>query len=121
MNRLTALLAKVMLAGTLGSAAIIAAGLVWYLSAHIGSPPGDHIFRGEPKFFENPAAMVAHAMALDQAGHRRSLVMVGIFLLLLNPLIRVALASAGYLLGGDRLYAGLSAVVFAVLLVSFFW
>lgn len=121
MNRLTALLAKVMLGGTLVSAAIIAAGLVWYLSAHLGTPPGDHIFAGEPKYYESPIEMVRHALALDQVGHRRSLVMIGVFLLLLNPLIRVALASAGYLLGGDRLYAGISAVVFAVLLVSFFW
>jgi uncharacterized membrane protein len=121
MNRLTALLAKVMLTGTLVSAAIIAAGLAWYLSAHLGTPPGDHIFRGEPKYFESPVAMVRHSLALDQVGHRRSLVMIGIFLLLLNPLIRVALASAGYLLEGDRLYAAISALVFAVLLVSFFW
>ncbi len=121
MNRLTSLLAQVMLTGTLIAAAIIAAGLVWYLSAHLGQSPGDHIFRGEPRFLESPVAMVRHIFALNEVGHRRSLVMFGIFLLLLNPLLRVGLAGLGYLLEKDRLFAGISAIVFAVLLVSFFW
>ena len=42
-------------------------------------------------------------------------------LLLLNPLVRVFLAGVGYLMEGDRLYAVISAIVFAVLLGSFFW
>jgi len=121
MSRFTSLLAQVMLTGTLLAAAIIAAGLVWYLSAHIGQPPGDHVFAGEPLYFKSPAAMVQHAFALGQDGHRRSLVMLGILLLLLNPLLRVGLAGLGYLLEKDRLYAGISAIVFAVLLISFFW
>lgn len=121
MNRLNALLAQVMLTGTLVAAAIIAAGLVWYLSAHVGAPPGDHLFRGEPKFFESPSVMVRHVFAFHEDGHRRSLAMCGILLLLLNPLLRVGLAGVGYLLEKDRLFAGVSAIVFAVLLVSFFW
>lgn len=121
MNRFSLLLARVMVAGTLLAAAIIAAGLLWYLSAHSGSLPGDHIFRGEPKYLENPVHMVLRAFEPGVAGERRSLVMIGIFLLLLNPPVRVFLAGAGYLLERDRLYAVVSAIVFAVLLVSFFW
>lgn len=121
MNRFSTLLARVMVTGTLVATAIIAAGLVWYLSAHVGESPGDHIFQGEPRYFKNPEQMVLHTFALDAQGHRRSLVMVGVLLLLLNPLIRVFLAGAAYLLEGDRLYAGISGIVFLVLLVSFFW
>ena len=47
--------------------------------------------------------------------------MVGIFLLLLNPPVRVLLAGVGYLMEGNRMYALISAVVFAVLTISFFW
>lgn len=121
MNRFSILLARVMVTGTLVAAAVIAVGLLWYLSAHSGELPGDHIFRGEPKYFENPVQMVFRAFEFDVTGHRRSLVMIGIFLLLLNPPIRVFLAGAGYFFEKDRLYAVISAIVFAVLLVSFFW
>lgn len=121
MNRFSLLLARVMVTGTLVAAAIIAAGLLWYLSAHSGELPGDHIFRGEPKYFENPVQMVRRTFDPNVTGERRSLVMTGIFLLLLNPPIRVFLAGVGYLMEGDRLYAVISAIVSAVLLVSFFW
>ncbi len=121
MNRFSLLLSRVMVIGTLLAAAIIAAGLIWYLSAHAGGKPGDHIFRGEPKYLENPVQMAHRAFDPDVSGERRSLIMIGILLLLLNPPIRVFLAGAGYLMEGDRLYAVISAIVFAVLLVSFFW
>jgi uncharacterized membrane protein len=47
--------------------------------------------------------------------------MIGIVLLLLNPLVRVAFAALGFSLQRDRLYAGISLLVLAVLLFSFFW
>lgn len=121
MKRFSILLARVMVTGTLVAAAIIAAGLLWYLSAHSGELPGDHIFRGEPKYLENPVQMARRAFEPGAMGERRSLVMIGIFLLLLNPPVRVFLAAAGYLMERDRLYAVISAIVFVVLVVSFFW
>ena len=110
-----------MITGTMISASLIAAGLVWYLTAHFGQPPGDHMFSGEPKFLENPFGMLRRAFDLDGTGERRSLAMIGIFLLLLNPPLRVLLAGAGYILEKNRMYALISAVVFAVLAFSFFW
>lgn len=121
MNRLSALLARVMIVGTAISAAFIAVGLIWFLATHPGTPPGDHIFSGEPKYFTDPVDMVRRALDLDAIGERRSLAMIGIFLLLLNPPLRVLLAGAGYLLERNRKYAFVSAVVFLVLLFSFFW
>lgn len=110
-----------MVAGTILSAALIAAGLVWYLSAHAGESPGDHIFSGEPKYFSDPAAMLQRAFQPHEIGQRRSLAMIGIFLLLLSPPVRVLLAGTGFLLQKDRMYAFISGVVFLVLLISFFW
>ena len=110
-----------MVTGTMISASLIAAGLVWYLTAHVGQSPGDHIFSGEPKFLCNPIDMVGRALDFDGAGERRSIAMIGIFLLLLTPPLRVLLAGAGYFFEKNRLYALVSAVVFAVLAFSFFW
>ena len=121
MNKLSLILSRFMLIGTLVSAALIAAGLAWYLFAHAGQTPGDHIFTGEPIYFRNPVDMLQRTFDLHAHGERLSLAMIGIFLLLLSPLIRVALAGAGFLIEKNRLYAGISGIVVAVLLISFFW
>lgn len=113
-------LARLMLWGTLLAASIMLAGLVWFLAANPGIRSADHIFSGEPKYFENPVSMAVRAFETDQVGHRRSVVMLGIVLLLINPVIRVAFAAFGYAFRHDRLYTGISLVVLAVLLVSFF-
>jgi hypothetical protein len=67
-------LARVMLIGVVIAAAIMGAGLVWFLVTHEGLPPGDHIFRGEPKYFENGFHDSAHLFrkrASSQLDHDR--------------------------------------------------
>jgi uncharacterized membrane protein len=113
-------LARVMLTGVLVAAAVMAAGLVWFVATHEGLPPGDHIFSGEPKYFENLIAMIQRALDLKEVGHRRSLIMIGVVLLLINPLIRVAFAALGFAVQGDRRYTVISLLVLAVLVLSFF-
>jgi uncharacterized membrane protein len=103
------------------SHAIMAAGLIWFLATHDGMPPGDHVFSGEPKYFENPISMVQRAVDPTGIGHRRSLIMIGVVLLLINPPVRVAFAAFGFAAQGDRLYTAISLIVLAVLIFSFFW
>ncbi len=114
-------LAKVMVAGTMISATIIFAGLCWYLLANQGLKAADHIFSGEPKYFENPVSMIQRAFEVHAVGHRRSVIMIGVILLLISPAIRVAFAMCGFALQKDRLYTLISLIVLVVLLFSFFW
>lgn len=114
-------LARLMVVGTLLAAAIMLAGLIWYLASHEGLKPGDHVFSGEPKYFENPVSMVERALDMKEVGHRRSLIMIGAVLLLINPILRVALAALGFAAQRDHLYSAVSLFVLAVLLFSFFW
>lgn len=114
-------LAQVMLIGVLAAAAIILAGVIWFLAFHAGMRAGDHVFSGEPKYFENPVSMVKRALHFGVFGERRSLIMIGIVLLLINPVVRVGFAALGFALQKDRLYTGVSLLVLAVLLFSFFW
>lgn len=120
-ERLQAGLATMMVGGTVVAGAIIAVGMVWFIGTHVGLKPEDHIFTGEPKYFENPISMVARALNLEEIGHRRSLIMIGVLLLLLNPVARVALAAVGFAVQRDRMYSVISLIVLAVLLISFFW
>ena len=110
-----------MLTGVLVAAAVMGAGLIWFVATHEGMPPGDHVFSGEPKYFENPVGMLRSALALKSVGHRRSLIMIGVVLLLINPLIRVAFAAVGFAAQRDKLYTVISLVVLGVLVLSFFW
>lgn len=114
-------LARVMLTGVLVAAAVMGAGLIWFVATHEGMPPGDHLFSGEPKYFENPVSMLERAASLKAIGHRRSLIMIGVVLLLINPLIRIAFAAVGFAAQGNRLYTVISLAVLGVLLLSFFW
>lgn len=120
-ERLQNALAKTMIIGTAIAGTIIALGMLWFLWANAGMKAGDKIFTGEPKYYENPISMVQHAMALNELGHRRSFIMVGVLLLLLNPVARVALAALGFALQKDRMYTIISLIVLSVLLISFFW
>lgn len=121
MKDFSTILARVMLYGTAIAAFLIAAGLAWYLFTHIGEAPGDHLFSGEPKYFCDPIDMIQRAFDIHEDGHRRSLIMIGIVVLLLNPPVRVALAAVGFALEKDRAYTIISAIVLSVLIVSFFW
>jgi uncharacterized membrane protein len=114
-------LARVMLTGVLVAAAVMGAGLIWFVATHEGMPPGDHLFSGEPKYFENPVSMLERAISLKAIGHRRSVIMIGVVLLLINPLIRVAFAAVGFAAQRNRLYTVISLAVLGVLLLSFFW
>lgn len=114
-------LARVMLSGVMVAAAIMGAGLIWFLATHDGLPPGDHIFSGEPKYFDNPVSMIRRAFEPAQVGRRRSVIMIGVVLLLINPVVRVAFAAFGFAAQRDRLYTNISLLVLAVLLFSFFW
>ena len=114
-------LAYVMLWGVLLAAVVMGAGVVWFLAAHPSLRAGDHLFTGEPQYFENPISMTPRALHLDEIGHRRSLIMIGVVLLMINPLIRVAFAAFGFAVQKDRLYTLVSLIVLAVLIISFFW
>jgi uncharacterized membrane protein len=120
-EQLQNVLARLMLGGVMLAAVIIVGGFAWYLSAHWDTVPGGHVFSGEPSYLVDPIEMGRQALAVGMVGERRSVVMIGVLLLLLNPLARVAMAAFGFLAQRDRLYAGISLLVLGVLLFSFLW
>jgi uncharacterized membrane protein len=54
------------------------------------------------------------------AGHGQAVVTLGLILLIATPIMRVAVAMVGFALQRDRAYMIISAVVLAVLAISFF-
>lgn len=102
--------------GVLLAAAVMLMGGTIFLIEDWNQRPGDHKFTGEPGDLRHPVAIFKAAIS----GNDDSVIQVGVLLLLANPLIRVALAAWGYAASRDRLYAAVSTIVLAVLVVSFF-
>ena len=115
-DRLRLLLARIMLWGVYLAAVVMIAGGVVFLAHHAGQPPGDRKFSGEPSDLRHPVTIIRTALE----GNDDCLIQAGVLLLLFNPLVRVALAAWGYAAARDRLYAGVSGIVLAVLLISYF-
>jgi len=115
-DRLKNALSRIMLFGVLLSAAVMLVGGALLLVQSHGRVPGDHLFHGEPLDLRDPVDIFRAALA----GADAPLVQLGVLLLLANPLVRVAFSVAGFAAGGDRLYAGISLIVLAVLALSYF-
>lgn len=67
-------------------------------------------------FPTNPADIVAGTLAFKAFG----LIALGLFLLILTPILRVTVSVFTFALEGDWLYVGFTVFVLAILLVGFF-
>jgi uncharacterized membrane protein len=101
-------------AGVLLSGAIVLAGGVYFVLRHHSEHPDYSRFHGEPAIDRLLNQVVAGALAL----RGRSLIQLGILLLIATPILRVALALVGFALEHDRAYVLITAIVLCTLLFS---
>ena len=107
-------LARVLRAGVLLSAAIVAFGGMVFLIRHGFERPIYHVFRGEPRPFRSVDGIVE--MARDLSG--RGLVQLGLLFLIATPIARVVFSIVGFMRQRDWLYVGVTATVLALLAYS---
>jgi len=100
--------------GVLLAAAVVLAGGALYLAQNRGHRPDYRHFRGEPQPLLSVSG-IAHGVA---TGDARSIIMLGLLLLVATPVARVGMCVAGFLLERDKLYVAVSATVLAILLYS---
>jgi len=100
--------------GVLASAAIVLAGGLWHLARHGMTIPDYGTFRGEPQGLRSVSGVWGGVLRLEP----RSVIQLGLLLLIATPIARVAFSVAAFAVQRDRVYVGLSAVVLAVLLWS---
>jgi uncharacterized membrane protein len=103
--------------GVLLSAGIVAVGGVLYLARHGMEPPSYQVFRGEPAEFRVLPEILATGLTLQR---RRSLIQLGLLILIATPIVRVAFSGYVFAKQGDRLYIIITFIVLALLLYSFF-
>jgi uncharacterized membrane protein len=100
--------------GVLLSAMLVLAGGVVYLARHSGEPADYRVFRGEPAFLRSPVALLSP----DSLRHGRGLIQLGLFLLILTPVARVAFSVFAFARERDWVYAAISSLVLALLAYS---
>ena len=99
--------------GVTASAAVVLAGGAWYLLRPVPHL-GYHTFRGSAAALSNPMTILHGALA----GDSRSIIQLGLLLLITTPIARVIFAVIGFLWERDWLYVFISLIVLAVLLYS---
>lgn len=104
--------------GVMIAAAIVLIGGVLYLSGRGPSPRNDYRhFQGEPAQYTSLSGVV-HNVNLHEP---RSLIMLGLLILIATPVARVGMCIAGFLLERDRMYVVVSTAVLVILLYSLFF
>lgn len=94
--------------------AVVLAGGIYYVARHGREPVEFHMFLGAPATDRNLGKIVGSAFAL----RARSIIQLGVLLLIATPVARVALSLAGFALERDWHYVLITAIVLAILLYS---
>jgi uncharacterized membrane protein len=100
--------------GVLTSASVVLAGGLWYLARHGLTIPNYRTFHGEPQGLRSVAGVWDGVLRLEP----RSVIQLGLLLLIATPIARVAFSVVAFAVQRDRVYVALSAIVLAVLLWS---
>ena len=96
------------------SGVIVLAGGAYYLKAHGGEAGELPRFRGTAGGGSNIGRIVAGAFAL----RARSVIQLGILVLIATPVLRVAVSLVGFAIERDAKYVAITALVLALLLYS---
>ena len=100
--------------GVFSSAAVILAGGVISLLLHGRETPNYQGFHGVPDELNTLSGIVRGAIH----GHALAIIQFGILMLIATPVARVVFSAFAFLRARDFLYAGISALVLAVLCYS---
>jgi len=106
-ERVEALLGRVLRAGVIAAALIVAGGGILYLVRHGHERPDLRRFHGEPAELRNLAGIVSYAWS----GHARGVIQFGLLVLLATPVFRVAFSIVIFARQRDRIYVVVTLIV----------
>ena len=113
-QKLEVAIGRMLQIGVMLAASVVLLGGILYLRQETGPLPDYRHFTGVAERLRSPAEIVTNAFH----GRARSIIQLGLLLLIATPVARVVLAAAGFLVERDYLYVGVSLIVLAVLLYS---
>ena len=90
-----------------------------FLAAHSGQLVSFHSFEGATPAYASPRLIVRQALSpIGSTNWGLSIAQLGIMILLLTPIIRVAFSVIGFAMENDRLYVAITCIVLAALMGS---
>ncbi len=113
-ERVELLVGTLLRTGVVLSAAVVLVGGAIYLRHSWFSAPNYRVFRGEPSDLRSVAGIVKGALTL----HGRSVIQLGLLLLIATPIARVAFSAVAFFRQRDHAYVGITLLVLAILLWS---
>ena len=109
-----AIIGNLLRAGVLLAAAVVLAGGALFLVRHGSAAPHYAVFQGEPADLRTPSGVVADAVSL----RGRGVIQLGLLILLLTPVARVAFSVFAFAMQRDLLYVIVTLIVLGVLVFS---
>lgn len=104
---------KLLRAGVTISAAVVFAGGIWYLTGHGHEGTAYQVFKAEPERYRSLLEVLK-----GPGSGSRSLIQLGLLLLVLTPIARVGLCLVTFAVGRDRIYVAVTAIVLSILLFT---
>ena len=114
-HRLEAIISVLLRAGVILAAAVVLLGGICFLSKHGGEQAGYRTFHATLPMFSSISGVVQSVGASDC----QAVIQLGLLLLILTPIARVAFSLAGFALERDWTYVVLTSLVLAILVYSF--
>jgi uncharacterized membrane protein len=100
--------------GVIIAALMVLVGGVLYLFRYGTTLPNYEVFRGEPMELRSLFGIVGGSLSF----HSRSVIQLGLLLLIATPVARVAFSVLAFALQRDRIYVFVTLIVLGVLLYS---
>jgi uncharacterized membrane protein len=114
-QQLEYLLSNLMKYGVLIASAVVFLGGILYLFHHGAEPARYHFFQGEPSEFCSPAGILKAVLS----GSDRSIIQLGLLLLIATPILRVFMSLLAFLLQREFIYVIITLLVLTSLIYSF--
>jgi uncharacterized membrane protein len=118
-TKLQHLIGATLRSGVIAASLTGIAGGAIFLAAHSGQLVTFHTFEGANPAYASPRQIVRQALApVGNTNWGLAIAQLGIMILLLTPIIRVAFSVIGFAMENDRLYVAITCIVLATLVGS---
>jgi uncharacterized membrane protein len=113
-QRLEMIISVLLRTGVLLAALVVLLGGACFLAKHGQEAPRYRVFQGTPAIYRSVSGVIHSA----GPSNCQAIIQLGLLLLILTPVTRVAFALAGFALEHDRTYVVITSIVLAILIYS---
>jgi uncharacterized membrane protein len=113
-QRLEIAISVLLRTGVLLAALVVLLGGVCFLARHGQQQPEYHVFHGTPPEYRSISGVIGAV----GPSNCQAVIQLGLLLLILTPIARVAFSLAGFALEHDHIYIVLTSIVLAILIYS---